>query len=99
MRRLFLTTVLLLSANIAHAADAPVLDFNDDAFLRTALEAQKGKVVTLRLSAGDEISGKVSDVGEAAVRLTELTGKEFYEALIRTDSISALVVRSAPVAK
>ena len=99
MRNLLFAAALVCASNTAFAADGAGSDLNDDAFLRGALEAQKGKVVTLRLLAGEEVSGKVADVGDAAVRLTELTGKEFYEALVRTDNISALIVRSAPATK
>src|SRR5688572_9260788 len=83
-------SVTSMGLGTAHA-DTPVpppapggVDLNDDDFVRAALESQKGQSVTLRLLSGEEISGKVTEVGEAAAKISELTGKEFFEAYVRT---------------
>jgi len=62
--------------------------------LKTAKE--KKKPVTLVLKNGNNYTGYVSDVGEMGesnVALTELSGKEFYNALIRLEDISAIEIR------
>jgi hypothetical protein len=101
--KLFATSLLITSSflplsSFAESPAAPAapggVDLNDDDFVRAALEAQKGQSVTLRLLSGEEISGKVSEVGEAAAKITELTGKEFFEAYVRTGDVAAVIVRT-----
>lgn len=100
MRHLLTTaTMSLFVATAAFAADAPAptgaaLDLSDDAVMTTVLNQSKGQNVVLRLYSGTELSGKLSEVGEIAVRVTELTGKDFYEAVVRTDNIEAVITRS-----
>lgn len=62
--------------------------------IRDNLKKRIGSRVTLRLAAGEEIGGKVVAVGEHAVHLSELAGKEFFDAVIRLDQVSAVVVRA-----
>ena len=59
----------------------------------TVLVAQKGNRVTVRLTSGEELSGKVMTVGDHVVQLGELSGKEFFDAVIPLDSITAVIVR------
>ena len=56
--------------------------------MRDSLKAKVGSKVTLQLLGGQEVSGKIVEVGDQAVHLSELTGKEFYDALVRLDHIS-----------
>jgi hypothetical protein len=74
------------------AEDQP-LSVQGSQVMRENLQKKVGAKVTLQLSGGQELSGKVVEVGETAVHLSELTGKEFYDAVVRLDQISALVVR------
>ncbi|TJY61028.1 hypothetical protein E4T66_10350 [Sinimarinibacterium sp. CAU 1509] len=66
----------------------------DDPNMRDALSSNKGKRVTVMLGAGQELTGTVSDFGSGTVKLTELSGKEYYDAIVRIDRIEALVVRA-----
>ncbi len=61
--------------------------------LRKVLEGQVGKKVTIRLSAGDEMTGKVKTVDKDLLHLGGLTGKEFYDAVVDVDKIQAVIVR------
>ena len=61
--------------------------------LRDSLQAKVGTKVALLLNGGQEISGKIVAVGDQAVHLSELTGKEFYDAVVRLEHISAVVLR------
>ena len=55
-------------------------------------EAEKCKV-SLRLRGGQNVDGIVGAVGDHFVVLTRLTGREFFDALVRLDDISALEVQ------
>lgn len=58
------------------------------------LRARIGKPVTLLLGSGKEYSGTVAEVRGEAVVLKSLSGKEFYDALIRLDAVSAIEIRN-----
>ena len=76
---------LAMSAGTALAAD--------DALVKT-LKERDGKVVTLVLASGLELSGKVSGVSNDSVKLSELRGKEFSDAVVDLDHVQAVVYRA-----
>ena len=59
------------------------------------LKRYEGKVVKVRLAgSGDEIGGKVQKVGKELVHLSDVSGREFYDAVVRIDQVSAVVVQA-----
>ena len=91
LQRSFL--ILLVSSVTLFAADGK-LEVKSDDGMKSILEKQVGQVVELRLGSGEKIGGKVEKVGETLVHLVQLTGQEFFEAVVDIDSVSAVVVRS-----
>lgn len=57
------------------------------------LAAQAGKRVTLKLGPGDEITGVVKLVTPDVVHLSELSGREFFDAVVDTKRVVAVIVR------
>lgn len=47
----------------------------------------------LRLVSGEEVEGTVTSVGKELVHVSRLSGKEFYDALISLDKITAIRMR------
>jgi hypothetical protein len=86
--------ILLLGLPFSTFAEEPTLTTQGAQPLRDSLKAKVGAQVALQLIGGQDVSGKVVEVGDHAVRLSELTGKEFYDALIRLEHISAIVIRT-----
>lgn len=62
--------------------------------LQQNLARRVGEKVELLLTSGKSLAGTVKAVGPSAVHLSALEGKEFYDALVRADQISAFVVRA-----
>ena len=62
--------------------------------VKSVLERQVGKRVSLVLTTGGEIAGVVTAVGDQVVHLAELSGREFFDAVVSLDRISAVVVRA-----
>jgi hypothetical protein len=97
MARRLVGTVFLgifcLTFPLVSIADEQPLTVQGNLPMRDNLKTKVGSKVSLQLVGGQELSGKVVEVGENAVHLSELSGKEFYDAVIRLDQISALVVR------
>ncbi len=56
-------------------------------------QAQKA-TVALHLRSGTILTGQVGSVGDHHVVLTQLTGKEFYDAQILIEDISAVEARA-----
>jgi hypothetical protein len=69
----------------------PQLDVNIP--LTENLTVLKGKTVTVTLSSGQAISGMVKDVKNGLLHLERLSQKDFFDAVIVVDKISAVEVR------
>lgn len=78
------------------AAMAEPLVLGQDDTVGKVLTAQKGKKVTIRLGSGEDLSGTVKEVNGSLVQLSELSGKEFYDAVIAIPRIAAVIVRAKP---
>jgi hypothetical protein len=92
-RGLLFAGMLLLCSLSSPFAQEQTLTTQGTQPIRDSLKAKVGAKVSLQLIGGQEVSGKIVSVGDQAVHLSELTGKEFYDAVIRLDHVSALVVR------
>ena len=58
------------------------------------LKTKIGKKVSVKTKSGSELSGKVLLVGKNVTHLGELTGKEFYDAVIVNKDIEAVIIRT-----
>ena len=81
----------LIAASGLLALSVPALA--DDALMK-ALKERDGKTATVVLVSGAELTGKVSDVGSESVKLSELSGKEYFDAMIDLDHVQAVVYRA-----
>jgi hypothetical protein len=94
MKRSELVTMAALAAALATPALAEPLTVGADATIEKILAAQVGKSVTIRTSGSEEMTGKVKSVSSELVHLSELSGKEFFDAVVETDSITSVVIRT-----
>lgn len=95
MRKL-ITSIIALSLVIPALALAEVakIEVADPNPIKTNLENSLGKSVTLKLTSAEELSGVVAKVGPEAVQISQLSGKEFYDAVVPLEKIVALIVRA-----
>jgi len=93
IRRVWLPALILVVVTSAAMAEEAKLSVGKDDTIRSVLTTMVGKRVTLDLSAGQELTGTVRSVGEHVVHLGELQGKEYYDAIVDIDKVSAVVVR------
>ena len=87
---IILTGCLILTCT----AYAEPLAITGDDTIDTVLTAQKGKRVTIKLKAGDDLTGIVGEVNKEVVQLRELTGKEYYDAVVVLKGIEAVIIRT-----
>ena len=59
------------------------------------LQGSAGKSVELHLRSGEKMGGKVAQVTDNIVHLSNLTGAEYFDAFVDVKDISAVVVRVA----
>ena len=69
------------------------LEVGDADTVKIVLERQMGKRVAVVLSTGQEMNGVVTKVTRDVLHLSELTGREFFDAVIPLDWINAVVIR------
>ena len=88
-----MTVTPCLPGFTAHAQDAKFEVKSGDT-VKSVLERQVGKRVSLVLTTGPELGGVVTAVGDFVVHISELTGREFSDAAVSLDRINAVVVRA-----
>ena len=59
------------------------------------LQGSAGKSVELHLRSGEKMGGKIAQVTDNIVHLSNLTGAEYFDAFVDVKDISAVVVRAA----
>lgn len=92
-KRLIATVMLAASIGLAPAAFAADLKIKDGDTIRKVLEDRKGKVVTVRLTDGEEMTGTVRAVTKELLQLGELSGKEYFDGIAEIGKISAVIVQ------
>ena len=71
-----------------------VFKFSGDKSLQTNLMQFQGKTIEIQLENGGQLTGKLSEVGTQTILLKELRGKEYYDALIVIDDITAVIFKA-----
>jgi hypothetical protein len=66
-----------------------------NASVLSILQGSAGKTVELHLRSGEKLGGKVAQVTDNIVHLSNLAGAEYFDAFVDAKDISAVVVRVA----
>jgi hypothetical protein len=90
-----LMTILTVSIQPVQAAGEAkqFVQLNARIPLADNLAALKGKTATIYLASGQSMAGIVKDMKDNVLHLEKISQKEFYDALIRVDMISAIEAR------
>jgi hypothetical protein len=91
--RLVLSLVLVLALITAAVAQEAKMSIVNEDTIRTVLEKQVGKQVTLKLDSGEELGGVVRTVGDHVVHVEKVSGKEFFDAIVDLDEVAAVILR------
>ena len=87
-------TAVVVLAGLSSLACAQGVTVAAGTTIESILVAQQGKKVTLKLGPNDELSGTVKVVTKDVVLLSELTGREFFDAVVDLKSVKAVIVRA-----
>ncbi len=98
MKRWFLSVLVLsvLAATVPAGvlAEEAAFTLKPGETMRDVISHFTGKKLALRLDSGEEIEGTISMVGNSLVQVSRLSGKEFYDAVVSIDKISAVRMRA-----
>jgi len=87
------TCCLAFSGSIA-IAEEPKYELKSPAVtIKDVLQENIGKRVIIRMETGENLEGTVTRVGEHVVHIAKLSGKDFYDAVVRIDKISAVIFK------
>jgi len=89
----FVCLVFMLSLSSVDAKEVKGMAYNANASMADNLKTMVGKPVNITLQSGATFSGILKTVGTHLVHLEKLSGKEYYDALIRLEDISAIDAR------
>ena len=91
---LFSGAFLILSAEAkAKVVVIEGMSYNVNSSLADNLKSFIGKKVYVTLGSGKTFAGFVKEVGNHLIHLEKLDGKDFFDALIRIENISAIDAR------
>jgi len=92
----FATSLLagLLALGQVTPADEGAMQIQSADTVKSVLERSAGQTVGVRLGSGEELRGKVGRVGDHLVQLSELSGREFFDAIVPLDAIQAVVIKA-----
>jgi len=85
--------LMVMSAPVASAAEV-MYDLKPAATMKALLTDSIGKRVALRLESSEEIEGTVTMVGEHLVHISKLSKRDFFDAFVSIDRISAVIMRA-----
>ncbi len=85
--------VLLAAGGKTVSAEEPKLEIRNSQTLKEVLLERVGKRTTLKMQSGEDIDGTVTMVGEQLIHVSRLTGKDFYDAIVRLDRINAVIIK------
>jgi len=71
-----------------------VLELQPTDSVQTVLQRHVGQAIELRMKSGEKLGGKLTNVNEKLAHMSQLTGAEFFEAVVAIDDIAAVVVRA-----
>ena len=86
-----LVAPLLFFPHILHAG---ALSISGNDTIQSVLTANEGKRVIVRLASGGELTGKVGTSNGEVVHLIELSGREFFDAVVSIGKIEAVIIRT-----
>lgn len=84
---------LFSTVQISAATDEGT-NFNAFIGIRENLLLNVGKRVAVRIGGGVVMEGTIGKVGDRAVELSKLAGKEYYDAIVLIDKIEAIVYKT-----
>jgi len=91
--RVFMMFILFLTCSSHLIADIGDVQLDQNDSIYEVLERNIGMTIELVLDSGYTITGKLSRVTFEMVHITEISGQEYFDALILLDRVSVVIIR------
>ena len=75
-----------------YAGEVP-FELNPQFGVKEVLLAKVGARVAVKTDSGETLEGTVTKVGDQLLHLSKITGKDFYDAIVRIDKITSVVMK------
>ena len=85
---ILMAVVSMIATAVASADDA----LKPGATIRSMLTESVGKRVSVRLDSREELEGTVTTVGDQLVLISKLAGRDYFDAFVSIERISAVIV-------
>jgi hypothetical protein len=93
MKRFSLFTAVIVALVCSNLSAQTKIEVQPGDTILSILQRNTGQTVELRLKSGEKIGGKVEKIADKLVYLSQLTGAEYYDAVVDTADVSAVIVR------
>jgi len=94
MKRRLAVLLLVALLSLSTVLGQSGVNLQPDDSMHSVLQRYVGQNVELRMSSGEKLGGKLEKVSDKLVHLSQLTGAEYFEAIVSSDDIAAVVVRA-----
>ena len=95
MKRHLLVVGIIVAVSCSSLLAQEKAALQPNATVISLLQGSAGKSVELHLRSGEKMGGKIAQVTDNIVHLSNLTGAEYFDAFVDVKDISAVVVRVA----
>ncbi|OGR00202.1 MAG: hypothetical protein A2511_03155 [Deltaproteobacteria bacterium RIFOXYD12_FULL_50_9] len=69
------------------------VEINNSDSMRDLLQRNVGQIVEIRLLSGEILSGRLVRTTPTLLHLSKITGRNYFDAVIRIDHVSAMIVQ------
>lgn len=91
----FLVGIIVTAVTCASSLAQDKATLQANATVAGILQGSMGKAVELHLRSGEKMGGKIAQVTDNVVHLSNLVGAEYFDAFVDMKDVSAVVVRVA----
>lgn len=70
------------------------LEIKQNTGIKDILSERIGKRVSIKTDSGEALEATVVSVGDNLVYITKLSGKDFYDAVVRIDKITSIIFKA-----
>jgi hypothetical protein len=74
-------------------AEEVKFELNAQFGVKEILMSQTGKRVSVRTDSGEALEGTITKVGDQLLHISKLSGRDFYDAVVRIDKIISVVMK------
>src|SRR3954451_8506929 len=94
MKRLLYFVALLTVLTCATLPAQTKIELQTGDTIPAILQRSAGQTVELRMKSGEKIGGKIDKASDKLVYLSQVTGAEYFDAVVDMSDVAAVIVRA-----